>query len=174
MKKRLVVFVPIICLIFVASAIAWNFKNEPDGFRGIKWGDDISTLKEMIYVKTDPSYGGVKLYSKKGDSLEIGNAKLKFVYYDFWQNKFCGVRISFKGTVNWINLKDIMFEKFGDGAKPNRFMESYLWDGDRSRISLEYKKIQDMGMLWIYSAEISKQQEEFSNQKAKEGAEKGF
>ena len=44
-----------------------NFKSgsEPDGFRGIKWGTDISTLKDMEYLGIDPSYGGSKVYIKR-------------------------------------------------------------------------------------------------------------
>ncbi len=32
--------------------------SEPTGFRGIKWGTDISTLESMTYIETDPRYGG--------------------------------------------------------------------------------------------------------------------
>jgi len=38
---------------------------EADGFRNIKWGTDFSTLTDMQYVRTDPSHGGIEIYTKK-------------------------------------------------------------------------------------------------------------
>jgi len=65
--------------------------TEPDGFRGIKWGPYISTLKGMEYVRTDPSFGGIKIYRRQGDVLQIGSAKLKEIEYCFWKGRFCYV-----------------------------------------------------------------------------------
>lgn len=55
----------------------------PDGFREIKWGTDISELKGMAHVRTDPSYGGVEFYTRKGDELRFGDAQLYNIEYAF-------------------------------------------------------------------------------------------
>lgn len=39
---------------------------------------------------------------------------------------------------------------------------------------LEYNEISEIGKLYMRSEEISKEQEAYNKQKAKEGAEKGF
>ena len=148
--------------------------TEPDGFRGIKWGTHISNLKGMEYVRTDPSFGGVKVYRRKGDVLQIGSAKLDRIEYGFWKGRFCSVYIYTSGNVNWSGLKEAVFEKFGKGYQPNEFIERYDWLGTKTLMELEYNKISEIGTLWMHSVKISDEQEAYKKQKAKEGAEKGF
>lgn len=152
-----------------------NTFAEVDGFRGLKWGTEFSTVKEsMIYKKTDQSYGGIKIYSKKDDEFVIGGAKLENIEYGFWQDKLCSVIIKLKGYSNFSSLKDASFEKFGPGHKTNRFMENYIWFGEISGISLKYKEVLNEGYLYMFSLEISKQQKSVQAEKAKKGAETGF
>lgn len=149
-----------------------NFKpgSEPDGFRGIKWGTNISTLKDMILKEEDPN-GLLKIYGRKGDTLEIGGAKLKSISYCFWQGKLFDVLIQtedFGGE----ELKNVCFEKFGRGAKMSRYSEDYQWDGKIALIILSIST--SKGTLLIQSQEIARQKETYERQKAKEGAKKGF
>ena len=101
-------------------------RNEPDGFRGIRWGTDISTLEGMEYLSTDPSYGGMNVYAREGDSLYIGGAKLQSINYDFWRGKFCSVVVHTKGYINFSALKDACFARFRKGFQPNRYIEKYV------------------------------------------------
>ena len=154
-----------------------NYKpgSEPDGFRGIKWGTDISTLKDMEYLGIDPSYGGMKKYTRKNEDLHLGGAKLEIIGYGFWRGKFCGVQILTKGSTNWRGLRDAVFEKFGPGWQLDKSIERYIWPfGDITGMFLEYNKVSEKGKLQIYSAEIGKQMKAYEKQKAREGAEKGF
>jgi len=162
-------------LIALASTLSSNAFAEADGFRGIKWGTEFSTVKDsMTYLRTDPVYGGIKIYSRKDDDLHIGGATLESIGYGFWQDKFCSVDIQFKGYTNFSSLKDALFEKFGAGSKPNRSLEEYFWHGVITGISLIYKEVSREGYLFMFSNEINKQQENFKSEKAKEGAETGF
>ena len=153
-----------------------NYKpgSEPDGFRGIKWGTDISTLKDMEYLGIDPSYGGMKKYTRKNEDLHLGGAKLEIIGYGFWRGKFCGVQILTKGSTNWRGLRDAVFEKFGRGYQSNEYIEYYIWGGDITGMSLKYNEISKEGKLFMSSKEINRQQKAYKKQKAKEGAEKGF
>lgn len=81
MAKRIVMI--FITLVAVTAVLPLNAFAEADGFRGIKWGIDISSLKDMKYVRTDPSYGGIKIYLRKNDDLKIGGAKLESIEYSF-------------------------------------------------------------------------------------------
>ena len=91
-----------ITLLTVPSVLA-----QADGFRGIKWSTEFSTLEsQMEYVRTDPSYGGIKLYRKLGDELKIGGAELISIEYGFWQNKFSDVVIRFVGFTNFTAVRD--------------------------------------------------------------------
>ncbi len=75
MAKRiislLVLLILFMALPIAAVEVSSEFKpgSEPDGFRGIKWGTDISTLKGMKLIKDD---GPEKYYQKKDDNMTIG------------------------------------------------------------------------------------------------------
>ena len=121
-------FVCIICIsgiVFANPGEEFKSGSEPDGFRGIKWGQDVLTVQGLEYVKTDPSYGGIQLYTRKGDELKIGGAQLESITYGFWKGKFCVVSIDVKGSVNYYGLKDTVFERFGRGYQSNELMEEY-------------------------------------------------
>ncbi len=116
-KARLVkvIWLAILYLSFSIDLIAGfaDFKlgSEPYGFRGIIWGTDISRLKDMKYLATKD---GVKYYSRKGDLLKIGAAKLEIVAYGFWNDKFSEVLVKTDGFDNYNKLKDAIFDNYGE------------------------------------------------------------
>jgi hypothetical protein len=174
MTKRLKVVLMISVALFFTVVVS-AFAEEADGFRGLKWGTNFSTVKgNMIYVRTDPSYGGIKLYSKKGDELKIGAAKLESIEYGFWQDKLYGVTINFNGYVNFSALKESTFQKFGSGYQDNQFMQRYFWFGTVTTMMMYYSEVQHKGYLSMSSKEISEQQKSFDDGNAKKGAETGF
>jgi hypothetical protein len=72
-------------------------------------------------------------------------------------------------------LKDATFERFGAGSQPNRFIERYIWLGDKTTImSLSYNEVSRTGFLFMDSKKIKEQQEQYKKEKAIEGAGKGF
>ena len=81
-----------------ASTRSSKPRSDPDGFRGIKWGTEISTLKDLEKVEQDKSTDSdLVWYTRKGDTLAIGEAKLENIFYSFWMGNFEGVWIDFKG-----------------------------------------------------------------------------
>ena len=167
-KTSLVVAV---ALFMVSSALA-----EIDGFRGLKWGTEFSTVEsQMDYARTDPSYGGIKFYQKVGDEMKIGGAQLQTLQYGFWQNKFCGVVITFEGYSNFTAVKDATFEKFGRGHQPNRYIQRYYWLNDPgASITIDYSEGLRRGRMYMSSKQISAEQKRFDQNRAKSGAETGF
>jgi hypothetical protein len=160
--------------IVLLSVNSFAFQNEPDGFRGIKWGTDISGLQGMTHVRTDPSYGGVEFYTRKGDELRFGDVQLEKIAYAFWKGKFASVWIHSGGYANWYALHDAVFEKFGEGYQPHRFIEQYIWSGTSTAILLNYNEITKQGTLFMYSQTIAEQQEEYDKQKPKKGQKRNF
>lgn len=181
MRKISVFLMIMFCFIFSGSTVCaqerfLNFKSgtEPDGFRGIKWETNIKTLKGLTYIRTDPSWGGQKIYSRKSDELRIGAAELNSIVYGFWRDRFTDVLIKASSLANCDALKDATFEKFGEGYKPNRFLKEYLWNGNVTGIRFEYNEISDKCSWYTFSKEINKQQEHYLKEKARKGAETGF
>ena len=177
MKRMLIVVLS--CLLISSFAFAeWGIGEkpgtEPDGFRGIKWGTSIDDLAGMEYYRTDSSYGGTQVYTKKNEDLKIGAANLKLVEYSFWQGKFCSGRIYTVGSTNWYGLKEATFEKFGAGYQDNKYIKTFDWFGTRTMMMLEYSEITEQGTLFLFSPVINEQQEAWKKRKAREGAEGGF
>jgi len=150
--------------------------EDPKGFRGLMWGTDFSTVKEeMVYIRTDSSYGGIQFYSRKNDEMAIGTAELFRIEYGFWQNKFIAVSIMFQGFSNFNSLKGSVFERFGAGYQSNRYIEEYYWHNfAETTISLKYSKVNKKGFCRFLSNEFFRKAEQYQKEKNKEGAKKGF
>jgi hypothetical protein len=158
--------------IVLLSVNPFAFQNEPDGFRGIKWGTDISTLKGMIHVRSAPRNSGVVFYRRKGDELRFGDAQLDKLEYAFWNGKFSSVWIHSVGYANWLDLHDATTAEFGEGYQPHRYIEQYLWYGSSTMILLQYNQIGREGMLSMFSQMIIKQQEEYNNETSRRRGKK--
>ena len=114
--------------------------SEPDGFRGIKWGTDISTLKDMVFI--DAIYRDMKRYERRGDELKIGEAKLDYIQYEFRKGRFYLVEMWFKGGENFNQIKETMFEIYGKGRSMTEKTEGYFWEGEKT------------DMIMIYDSEV--------------------
>jgi len=144
-----------------------------DGFRGMKWGESLTELKKNKNFSYTGNDAGADIYSIKGDSLKIGNADIKSISYLFANGKFCGASVKTVGLANFERMKETVFVKYGSGAKPNRFMESYFWfDDKKTRMMLEYKEVAGNGLLFMYSKETYDQEKLAEAEKAKKGAAK--
>jgi len=169
MKKMIVVMI-----VLIVSASACLASGDIDGFRGIKWGTDISKMPGFKKVGTDPSYGGIDIFSRSKDSMSIGAAKLDSIQYGSWHGKFCNLSIKTTGYVNYQALLAASKEKFGDPSQPNQYIEKYYWDSDSAAMLADYNQFSHKGNIYMFSKEISKEQKEYDNAKAQEGADKGF
>jgi hypothetical protein len=154
--------------------------SEPNGFRGIKWGTDISTLKDILtYVRSEEK--DIRVYVRNKDELKIGKAQLKQIEYKFWTGFgkygvepeiFYAVYIETEGEENWRNLKEAAFELFGKGFDLQN--ECYGWRGDKTSITMLYGP--PTGMLLIENKEIGDIRSSIKKQSEKEKTlkEKGF
>ncbi len=158
-KARLVkvIWLAILYLSFSIDLIAGfaDFKlgSEPYGFRGIIWGTDISRLKDMKYLATKD---GVKYYSRKGDLLKIGAAKLEIVAYGFWNDKFSEVLVKTDGFDNYNKLKDAIFDNYGEGMKQPQYNYGYGWLGPITGMLIDYIEAENEGKFQIWSQDIYK------------------
>jgi hypothetical protein len=152
-----------------------SYKNEPEGFRGLPWGTNFSTIADsMTLSRIDESYGGIKFYTRTDDDLTIGSASLQSIEYGFWQDKFCSAYIFTNGYSNWNGVQASLVEKFGSVNKGNPYVEKYGWFGENTTIISNYNNVSDNGCIIFDSEKLSKSMENWSNQKSKEGAKTGF
>jgi hypothetical protein len=184
--KLLIIVLSIFLAGCFASARDSKPRSEPDGFRDIKWGTEISTLKDMERVEHDKSPNrSVVWYTRQRDTLTIGNAKLEAIFYSFWMGTFEGVWIDFKGDENFETLKNELFERFGKVLESEDLMkkmdrkaergpsqikhaeEFYAWWGKSAEMTLSYSKDRHKGTLTINSKRISEEKRAYEKQKGK-------
>ncbi len=197
MRKIKVLAIALSILLISCAASTRNAKprSEPDGFRGIRWGTEISALGDMEKVEQDKSSNSdLAWYIRKGDALAIGKAELENIFYSFWMGNFESVWIDFKGDENFETLKKELFERFGKALESEELMrkmdrgsskepptvghgdEFYAWWGKNAEISLSYSKDRRKGALSIYSRKIREERKAYEKQKEKEKRlkERGF
>jgi hypothetical protein len=143
MRKAIIFLISLIITIPTLSSILFaQFKpdSEPNGFREIEWGTNISKIKGLEPVGTSSFGGGMKSFKKKDDVMQIGEAKLESIRYDFLIDRFLGVEIRAKGDKNFAALRESCFAKFGPGKatpeQPDEFM--YSWNGKKTTMKLIY------------------------------------
>jgi hypothetical protein len=169
-----------------ASTRSSKLRADLDGFRDVKWGTELSTLKDMEKVESGrASNPDLVWYTRKGDLLTIGRAKLESIFYSFWMGAFEGVWIGFEGDENFETLKKELFERFGKVLESEELMkrmegeagrepstvkhaeEFYAWWGEKMEMTLSYSKSRHQGTLLINSKKISEERRAFEKQKRK-------
>ena len=78
--KRIAVVALAALIILALSASSFAFQNEPDGFRGLKWGD--SPTEDMIFKFKDSQLS--RAYTRPTDKLSKGDAKFTYIDYSFY------------------------------------------------------------------------------------------
>ncbi len=171
------------CSVFGKSS---KSRPEPDGFRDIKWGTDIATLKDMERVEQDKSPGSdLAWYTRRGESFTIGKASLEKIFYSFWMGGFQSVWIDFAGDRNFEALKKELFERFGKVLESEELMkkmdkegergtstirhseEFYAWWGKETEMTLSYSEDRHKGTLSIQSKRIDEERRDYEKQKGK-------
>jgi hypothetical protein len=130
---------------------------EPEGFNGIKWETQLSTLKGMQHNSKDLSYGGIDFYLRTGDEYKLKNGKLIPIRYGFWRGKFYVGVVTFEQVSDFDALKESVFKEYGVGAKPFCNKEEYLWIGKNATMALRYDEHLGRGVYYIRSHSMEKQ-----------------
>ena len=163
-----------------ASDNKFKSGTEPDGFRGIKWGTDIESVKQLKELTQHPSLNNLDAYEAPHDSLVFGDASASGIEYLFWNGKFAGMRATFECGGDNVKFKKILFDTFGKGKeeKTPDGRSSYLWNGDGTTMLLIDTKISSMDPA-VYLMGSTKLFNEADNdlkkkKEAGKGADKGF
>ena len=156
----------LLIITFCITTPAFAFQNEPDGFRGIKWGTNISELPDMGLVE---DAGDLKYYSRLYDSMKIGDTRVDRIIYGFYKDRFYRVEISFSEFSNFTRLKATFLDQYGSGYKPYSLLEDYWWDGSTVSIVMDYNEILGKGRIIFFFKPISEEKKADDIQRAKKG-----
>ena len=152
MKKRIIWIPIVIILIFLLVATGLTFQDEPEGFRGLKWGDP--PLEGMKLFNEQPL---LNAYMIPNEHLFLGNVTLYLIAYQFFiqseEEVFMAVGLYFKGEENHDRMKRICQEKFGEETEKD--YQSIAWFSLESMVMLKYDTIEEEGYLVMGSMPLS-------------------
>jgi hypothetical protein len=138
------------------------FKNEPDGFRTMKWGSP-PPKGWQVHKTRDVGLGGKneEIFVNPKDELKLGGVAVDSIYYGFWKNKFYCVWVIFQGYPKYGQLKAVCTAKYGEGEEEKRYDSGGLiaessWYGARANVLLDIGG-GSPGSLVIQSASLCQQ-----------------
>ncbi len=178
----------VFCILLAGCASTHKPRVELDGFRGIQWGAEIAALRDMEKAEQGKlPKSDVVWYTRRGETLAFGKAKVESIFYSFWMGSFESVWIDFRGKENFEILKQELFERFGKVLESGELMkktqketvverspiqrgeeEFYFWDGKQTEMWLSYSKNRQKGSLSINSKKISDERRDYQKRKEKE------
>jgi len=151
------------------------FQNEPDGFKGIKWGTKVEVIDGLSFFEKGEN---VTFYRRLSEKKKIDTIALSDLLYGFTNDRFSDVFLiiapkadkvkeRLQASDNFESLKDILFQKHGtpknkhlaDPLKGERF-DNYKWIGSNVCISLNFDLPSKVTILkyWyipLHNAELS-------------------
>ena len=129
------------------SSSASSESNEPDNFRGIKWGEEFSSVSSLNQIAGE---GGLFLYEKSNDQLQMGEVRLEQIIYGFYKSRFYMGMIYFP-SVGFKRIEEMMTRQLGQPAKPDNTPSKLIWDSDNVSVLLTLGDKSDQGRLvYIY------------------------
>lgn len=155
-------------LILSLTNLGFSFQNEPDGFRGLKWGDP--PTEDMILLGT--LEGERKGYELPNEKLYLGDAHFYSIIYSFYDQpeRFMIVHLYFNGEKNYDLLKTICLGRFGEETEEGFY--EHFWLSQKASVRLHYDLSEEKGGLGLASFvifnEFLKAQEKRQIEKAEE------
>ncbi len=155
-------------------------KSPWDGFRGLKWGQQLDQCKGMglwLSDKDSPllSKSDSRLYHR-GEQMSIGNAKLTRVLYGFYRGKFYRYVVITSGYSNFTALKLAVEARYGRGKQENETIDEWRWTGNTSSgqmivMTLEYNEFDEEALWYALHVPTLQQERRDEEEAAKEAGE---
>ena len=157
----------VLAVSLVVSLPAFAFQNEPDGFRGIKWGTRISELSDMRLTEDSKEE---RYYTRLNDKMQIGSTEIERIVYGFYKDRFFVVIVTCRHHDNFSKLRETLFQLYGSGYSPNPAVEKYYWMGDSVNVVLDFKEVQQKGLIWFSYKPLAEEQQKDMKDSGKKGA----
>jgi hypothetical protein len=124
------------------------------GYLGLRWGQAPAAINGLVHVATDPAYGGVAQYSLERPHPHFGRASVDGIYFGFWHGALYTVLVEVSNFLDYMDLKDEVFRRFGKGTPIGNDEEHYFWSDATSDRLLSYNDKTRTGYLWLRSQSI--------------------
>jgi hypothetical protein len=131
-------------------------------------------LPDMNFVKSEPEYGGIKIYTRNNDMLKFGDLNLSSITYYFWRDRFYQVKLERTNfTHNDIDILGLLREKYGGLAivRTNPDFDMFVWPGYRTRLTVIVSTKLRTISIEFRSEKIYKMQKDFEDKRIKRKAQ---
>lgn len=150
-------------MVFTPAQGTLRYLDYKYGFRNLKFETPIDSIKNVIVIgdtiKGNKASKNMTYCKISDEVLSIGDYDLKSVIYGFYKNKLDYVRIDTKGLINSRGVLEVLKKLYGNGDKPNEYIEEYLWSG--AKVSLMYSEntINNNATIVFFCKKLDRQQE---------------
>lgn len=143
------------------------------GFRDVKLESPLSLFakKQLVKIEEQPN---TKYYKSKIENLKLGDYALKDITYVFFKDTLAEIMIQTKGYINSDGLLKIIKETYGQGFQSNRYIERYLWSGDKSTIYYDQNSVTHDALLTISSTAMMLKMQESETERNKKTGNSDF
>lgn len=117
---------------FIYFPVSTEYKNEPQGFRGIGWGSSSASIPNMVTKSIEslpPSYKNGK---RNSEDLVLNGVLVKGINYDFNNDRFSAVVATFNSN-DFEKMKANLIAQYGRGTHHG---DKYEWLGETTSILL--------------------------------------
>ena len=136
------------------------FPNQPDGFRGIKWGTPVENLSHLELVE---KAGDFEVYAKTDDNLNLGETGLDKIVYMFYKGRFAGLVIEYESAVKYRIIDRALVEFYGPGQVQADPLKKHHWDGFDVLIGHEFNRGTNKGrVIYAYKPVMEKSEEDLT------------
>ncbi len=137
MKKILAIL--LMCLIFPVTS--WAYRNEPQGFENMAWGESLEALQARNYKFTfSYSYSDTSIYALDSENFKIAGNKPVSITCNFLNNQLFHVSIVLeKDTSDYQNKFKVIYDSMVSsyGQPSIKDSKGTLWSGKRTNILLD-------------------------------------
>jgi hypothetical protein len=143
--KKIIVTSAVILGIIVFVSTGYCFKNEPDGFMGLKWGSKLEELKKQYKTVNRINKSANITWHVPGDGYTTFSGVRTYLTYQYYDDELYLVSIFFKTKEDGKKLEEALKVSYGEPGET--YEDNTLWVGDKTHISIDYEKM----LLVFYS-----------------------
>jgi len=121
------------------------------GYLGLKWGLTTEQIDGLVFLETDPAYGGGRQYIRPKVKLQFGRAQVDNIYYGFWQDGLYTILIEVSNYLDFMDLKAEAFRRYGEIDSQVDNPERFRWKAEGSDRQLAFDPQSGTGYLWMRS-----------------------
>jgi hypothetical protein len=119
-------------LVFTVFGCGSPAAGEPDNFRGVKWGNNSSSLSGFSQIAQE---GELTFFEKNSDPLQMEDVRLDQIIYGFYKGRFYTAMVYFP-SAGFAGMEKVMTRQLGTPSQPDKTPSKLIWDSPNVSVLL--------------------------------------